>query len=89
MHFNIVLINKKIYDNLFENKSAIEERFGEKIQWSRLNDKIASRIYVTIEDISLANENDWERMSIFHSDNCSKLKDAISDYLDKAIASSK
>ncbi len=36
--------NKELYDNFVDNKDEIENRFGEKLNWDRLDGKKASRI---------------------------------------------
>jgi hypothetical protein len=81
--------NKKIYDTLYRHKTNIEEAYGSGLLWARMNDKIASCIYVVLDKVNVSNENDWERMTAFHAESCSRLKNAVSNFLSDAISESK
>jgi hypothetical protein len=81
--------NKKIYDRLYLHKTDIEGTYGSGLLWTRMNDKIASCIYVVLDKVSVSNENDWERMITFHAESCSRLKNVVSDFLSDAVSESK
>lgn len=69
--------NKAIYDCLLEKKSQIEEKFGGILLWERLDDKKMSRISARIENVSIDNEDDWDKMRAFHCDTCGRMVNAI------------
>lgn len=54
--------NKSIFDALYAYKDTIEESYGTKMIWQRLDDKVTCRIY---EDRSLSYINEADRPSIF------------------------
>lgn len=74
--------NKHIYDILFSKREEIEASFGGELQWTRMNDKIASRIFTTLDHVSIGNENDWDEMADFLADRLMRLKIAIQGTLD-------
>lgn len=41
--------NKKIFDDLLENKNKIEEKFGSELEWHRLDNRRACRIRFMVE----------------------------------------
>lgn len=58
--------NKLIYDELIKGKKEIENSFGEKIEWARLDAKIDSRIKRRkLENVNCLNKDDWNRMIDF------------------------
>ncbi len=57
--------NKFIYDNLLVQKENIEKELGFNLEWERLDDKQASRIKYQLNDVSLYNKEDWEKMMNF------------------------
>jgi hypothetical protein len=50
--------NKAIYELLYSDREAIEEEFGETLDWRRLDDKQASRIVKLYRDFGNLNEPD-------------------------------
>ena len=50
--------DKEIFDLFLENRTQIESSVGIKLQWDRLNDKKASRIYTYINNFSLDDKED-------------------------------
>jgi hypothetical protein len=79
-------VNKKIFDALYAHKTYIEKAYGNALLWARTNDKTVSRVYVLLDNVSISNENDWEKMINFHAESCSRMKSAFAD---DAVAESK
>lgn len=52
--------NKSIFDTLDRDKDAIESKFGEPLQWQRLNNRKASRIQKQIELGGWKDEKKWQ-----------------------------
>jgi len=73
--------NKLYFKKLLKNKEAIEESFGEPLIWEELPDNKMSRIKVEKQDISLNNENDWEKMNEFFVTNIYKFENALKPHI--------
>lgn len=56
--------NKFIFDELFNEKEAIERQTG-LLEWERLDDKKACRIKQELKEVSIFDENDWPGMIEF------------------------
>lgn len=52
-------INKQRFDKLHQNKEKIEQVFGEKLLWERLDNRRASRISYRIEGTGLKDKEKW------------------------------
>lgn len=57
--------NKAIFDALENQKDNIEAAFGNPLEWERLTDKRMSRIKYELKEVSIFNEEDWDRMVAF------------------------
>jgi hypothetical protein len=77
--------NKRIFDQLFSSKSEIEDKCGFQMNWDRMEGKIASRIDISLEGVSIDNESDWPRMIDFLGDQIGKMKIVFSPYLQLAV----
>lgn len=53
--------NKVIFDKFYDNKEAIEARFGHELQWQRLDEKKASRVKFS-QAVDGYNEENWPQM---------------------------
>lgn len=69
--------NKEVFDILHENKDELEEYFGDKLDWRRLDEKIACRILYQLDDVSIKNDEDWDRMQEFQLDALIRLEKAF------------
>jgi hypothetical protein len=54
--------NKKIFDALLLKKDEVEEMFGEKLEWQRLDNRQASRIRYLIEEHGLMDQEYWPKL---------------------------
>lgn len=76
--------NKKIFDNLYKDKKSIEDRFGSKLSWERLDNRKMSRIADRIENVDITNEEDWEKIIAFLCESMRKLETTFKEPLKKA-----
>jgi len=76
------LYNKRIFDGLYENKSKIENDFGQNLDWRRLNDKKSSRIFIE-KEIDSYNEDKWNEAFSWLDENMNKGIFAFQPHLDE------
>jgi len=69
--------NKAVFDILYDNKNELEDTFGNELDWRRLDDKIACRIICKIDNVSIKNDDDWEKMQNFQFDSLLRLEKAF------------
>lgn len=73
--------NKKIFDYFYKNKENIELAFGDKLSWERLSDKRMSRIAYRLNDVSIFDKEDWEKMMSFMSESMIKFDKVLRKYI--------
>ena len=73
--------NKKFYDFLFKNKEKIENEFGNKLKWERLDDKKMSRIAFVNDELSVFNEEQWESINQFLTESMINLEKSLRHYI--------
>ena len=78
--------NKQIFDNLYKRKEDIEAKFGDKLEWERLEKYRTSKIVYYLPNVSIFNEDDWDKMIGFQTDNMIKFEAALRDELKPAIS---
>lgn len=76
-------INKERFDELFKYKDKIEEVFGDKLSWERLNDRRASRIAFRINNAGLKNRDKWPELQDKMIDSMIRLKKATEPFIKK------
>lgn len=70
--------NKQIFDTLYAKRSEIEQRFGDKLEWMRLDDKRASIIRHVLEDSGgLRNQAAWPQLQDQMIDAMVRFSEAI------------
>lgn len=74
-------INKQRFDELFKHKQEIEEKFGEKLEWERLDDGRASRIAIRFRGIGLKNRDKWDGLQDKMIDAMIRLEKTFSGYI--------
>lgn len=74
--------NKRIFDTLAAKRDAIDQAFGGKLEWERLDEKRACRIRHTIEEGGLTiGENQWPKIQDAMIDAMRRLANALKPYL--------
>ena len=73
--------NKKAFDELISHKGDIESKLNTALTWNRNNDAKSSKIFVTLNNVSIENEADWLQMAKFHAEWSKKFYDIIVPYL--------
>jgi hypothetical protein len=76
--------NKFLFDQLYEQKTEIEQQFGHPLEWLRLDDKKSSRIQFTFRADSY-NKDEWPTLVTWHLEHMSKLEKAMKLPLQKAV----
>lgn len=69
--------NKNVFDNLISNKDRIEQTLNTHLNWLRGDDIKASKISYQLDNVSIANNDDWLRMANFHAEWSKKFYDVI------------
>ena len=73
--------NKAMFDALREHRVVIEQAFGDKLLWERLDDKQASRISFMIEGGGLVDEESWDEVIDKAVDAMERLYSAFHQYV--------
>ena len=73
--------NKKIFDNLFTHKDEIENVFGEKLSWQRLDDRRSSRVCKIYNYAGLNEKEKWNKLQNEMIDDMIKLEKAFKKYI--------
>jgi len=74
--------NKFLFDQLQEDKSAVEADFGGKLHWQRLDDKRASRISYTVPG-GWAEDSSWDKTIDAAVDAMTRLYNALWQRVEK------
>jgi hypothetical protein len=74
-------INKIRFDRLLKHKKEIEDKFGDKLSWERLDNKRASRIAVYFEFGGLHDQDKWEKLQDKMIDAMIRLEKATKEYI--------
>lgn len=75
--------NKFIFDSLRNHQDEIEEAFGDNLIWERLDDRKATRIKCQRDGLNIYDEDDWDEMIEFMTDNMIKLHSAFDKYINE------
>ncbi|MBF8456170.1 DUF4268 domain-containing protein [Kaistella sp. G5-32] len=76
-------VNKKYFSKLMANKEEIEEIFGDQLEWDELADYKMSRIRYQLNNVSLFDKNDWEKMSTFLIKHLPQFEKALKPFVMK------
>ncbi len=66
--------NKKLFDELWAMKNDIETKYGQTLNWERMDDNISSRISLNLEGVNVFNKDEWENMFEFLTTNIIKFE---------------
>lgn len=77
--------NKQIFDKISSYKDQIELKFGNELDWQRLDDGKGSRVAFYLNDVSVFNEEDWDKMIEFMTGNMIKFEKAMKDVLPEVL----
>jgi hypothetical protein len=75
--------NKEFYDELIKYKDEIEQTFGDKLFWERLDDKKMSRVSYQLQGVSIFEKEDWGKMLEFLPRHMIALENAMKEVLTK------
>ena len=73
-------LNKEIFDYLQSKQNEIEAKYGTKLEWQRLSDKITCRIRDDRENLSYLNPEDWTEIFEFFIDSANRLMRSFEPY---------
>lgn len=76
----------EMYEKLESTRSQINKALGENATWEleyiRENNKAVSRIYTSIEEVSILESQTWNRVNMFFFDRMTALEDYFLEYKD-------
>jgi hypothetical protein len=75
------LENKAIFDQLFVNRSAVEELFGGELEWQRLDARRACRVRTTLSGGYRSPVEEWETIQARQVNAMNRLNSAIQPQL--------
>lgn len=73
--------NKAYFNKLIKNKEAIEQAFGNPLNWLELPDNKMSLVLFRLQDVNLFNDNDWEQMNQFFINYLPKFENAFKPFI--------
>lgn len=75
--------NKRIFEALYAHKEAIEAKFGEPLDWQRLEGRRASRIAYHLPDGGLSDKDRWAEIQEAMIEAMNRFKKALKPYIRK------
>lgn len=75
--------NKRVYDALAASRSEIDEDFGERLHWQRMDDNVGCVIAKEFEGGGLAYEGDWPKFQETLVDAMCGLERAVRPHLER------
>lgn len=77
--------NKAIFYNLYEHKADIEAKFGEPLEWERLDSRKACRIRKTLGIGGRLDESKWQEINVATVDAMIRLEKVLKPYIQEII----
>ena len=78
-------LTKKIFDNLYRERDAIESEFGESLHWERLQEKRASRVAVYHKGSIVESSETLEKLRQWAIDHLLKFKAVFGNRLSALV----
>ena len=75
--------NENIFDKLSSLKGDIEERFGDSLEWERLEGKRACRIKKALTEGGYLDEAKWTKLHEMMVSSMSRMENALSPHIKK------
>jgi hypothetical protein len=75
--------NKQIFDKLHSRKEQLEEKFGERLEWQRLDDRKACRIAYFLPKTGLQDAEEWAKLQDQMIEKMSCLRQAFQSEIKK------
>lgn len=75
--------NEALFDYMSSFSAEIEAKFGEKLEWNKMPDKVSCRILTKLEEVDISDKNDWPKMISFMVDASERLANAIKEPMKK------
>ena len=73
--------NRAFFALLESHRSEIETAYGKALTWVNQEDVRACRIFDKMAEVSITNEDDWDAMITFHTQQAKKLLSAVQPFL--------
>ena len=77
--------NKAIFDGLRDQKDDVERAFGEELDWQRLDNRRASRIYVTRDGSVEGSDRELNELADWIFERLSRLREAVVPILNEVV----
>lgn len=75
--------NKKLFDYFFKEKETIEKKFGSKLTWERMDDRVTSRIKWQIDNVSVFEASNYIKINEFLIDGMERMRNAFLGQISK------
>lgn len=73
--------NKAYFKKLMQSKEAVEQAFGNALDWEELADNKMSRVKYDLQDVNLFNESHWDKMNEFFIQYLPKFENAFKPFI--------
>ena len=75
--------NEDLFDYLNTFSNDIENKFGGKLEWNKMPDKVSCRIITKLEEVDITDKNDWPKMINYLVDSSERLSIAVKEPMKK------
>ena len=73
--------NKRFFSQLYAKRDEIEKAFGRSIDWKELPEYKLSAIGISLHNLTIFEENDWDTMCSFMCENMPKMISTFDKYI--------